>query len=615
MRKSLLVASLAVISVNVLGMNNRDIDRGNYSGAHLREITNLNNTEASTSSQKRARADSDPQRSAQRRRLSSTSNRIQISDDAKKKINNYVKKYESYNSRRFDKDLVKEVLIEILTEPNKTIKEIAKEDGINIGTVRYWIKKAGLSSERQKLVNSYSESKLRLAKAISEYSEKGLGKAAYDNGIKQATLSCALRKLSKGGSIILKKNQEDNAFHQKELDLLAAYYEGKDLKDLCKIFNENEKRTKKQLGKLVYLTLTGEEEKQLLTEYSGLIQDYREGLLTLEGRIDRWRVSEVKDYLVLHIARKLAIEIKKNPDIEEAAWWSKEFDSAPKRGDWWHHERELEYKTEREVPKEVREEMVLTYNKGILTRKGIAKLYKTKTGVVRNIFAHKTTNNLVDTKIGRGNLEEVTFDLLTKSPYEVRTKYGYSDRTIRDRLVVINHWRKLSDDQKNAFKKAMQTKKMPDLSAIEYSKVEKSRFVNDDFEKNLFALIFTKEEIIERYYKNINRKYTRAQELRQKARMWTILAKLEIDLIKAVKDEDLEKVKDLIKKKTDINCKDEYSQTPLMWASTVGNADIVQYLIDHGANISHKDKNDETALIIAENFGHDEIVNILRTAR
>ena len=54
MRKSLLAVSLAVISMNVLGMNNRDIDRGNYSGAHLREITNLNNTEASTSSRKKS---------------------------------------------------------------------------------------------------------------------------------------------------------------------------------------------------------------------------------------------------------------------------------------------------------------------------------------------------------------------------------------------------------------------------------------------------------------------------------------------------------------------------------------------------------------------------------
>lgn len=119
----------------------------------------------------------------------------------------------------------------------------------------------------------------------------------------------------------------------------------------------------------------------------------------------------------------------------------------------------------------------------------------------------------------------------------------------------------------------------------------------------MFALTSTNEEIIERYYENIKKKASRVEELRQKANIWSILAKLEIDLIKAVKD--------LIRQQTNINCKDEYSQTPLI---TVGNADIVRYMIDHGANISHKDKNNENALTIAEYFGHDEIVNILKTA-
>jgi len=77
----------------------------------------------------------------------------------------------------------------------------------------------------------------------------------------------------------------------------------------------------------------------------------------------------------------------------------------------------------------------------------------------------------------------------------------------------------------------------------------------------------------------------------------------------------LEKVKDLIKKQTDINCKNKYSQTPLMWTAIVENTDIVRYLIKHDADISHKDKNNETALTIARNFGHDEIVDILKRAQ
>ena len=616
MRKSLLAVSLAVISMNVLGMNNRDIDRGNYSGAHLREITDLNNTGASTFSRKRARDDSDPQRSVQRRRISNSSDQIQLSDEVAEKIDDFIRNYgkSKNNANNYDKNLVKEVLTKILTEPNKAITKITEEYEISNSRGWDWLKKADLSHERKRLVNSYRDSKLRLAKAIFEYPKKGLDAAAQDNDVSRGSLSRVLRELSNEGKIVLKIDQKEQAKHQKKLDLLEAYYKGKNLKDLCEIFNKNEKETKRNLGELVYSTLTEEAEKQLLTEYSGLIKDNREGLLNQKGRCNKWGVSEIKDYLVLYVARKLAIEIKENPNIEEAAWWSKEFDPAPRGGDWWHHERELEYKTEREVPREIREKMVKLSNEGRLTRRGVAKVYKTKTSIVSNIFAHKATNNLADKKIGWGNLDEVISDLLTKSQDEVKTKYGYSDRTIRDRLVVIDHWRKLSDDQKNTFKKAIKTKKMPDLSAVEDSKVKKSRFINDNFRKYLFALTSTNEEIVERYYENIKRKDARVGELRQKAKIWSILAKLEIDLIKAVKDGDLEKMKDLIRKQTDVNCKDEYSQTPLMWAAAVGNADIVRYLIDHGANISHKDKNNENALTIAENFEHDEIINILKTA-
>ena len=170
MRKSLLAASLAVISMNVLGMNNRDIDRGNYSGAHLREITDLNNTGASTFSRKRARDDSDPQRSVQRRRISNSSDQIQLSDEVAEKIDDFIRNYgkSKNNANNYDKNLVKEVLTKILTEPNKAITKITEEYEISNSRGWDWLKKADLSHERKRLVNSYRDSKLRLAKAIFE---------------------------------------------------------------------------------------------------------------------------------------------------------------------------------------------------------------------------------------------------------------------------------------------------------------------------------------------------------------------------------------------------------------------------------------------------------------
>lgn len=512
-------------------------------------------------------------------------------------------------------------MIKILTEPNKTLREIAKEYKIRESFASNWIRNAGLYSERKKLVNSYRDSKVRLVRAISEYPEKGLEEAASDNDVSKTTLAIALGKLSDNGEIVLQKTREERASHQKKLNLMQAYYEGKDLEDLCKIFNGNEKDTKQALGGLVYLTLSNEEEKELLTEYSGLIKDSREALLTPKGRIDKWGVSKVKDYLVTYIARTLAIKIKKarkeRRHIEESNWWSEEFDPDSKGEDWWDNESELDYKTAGEVPKEIREKMVELYNEGNYTRKGVAKFYKTKRTTVRDIFDSGITNNVINKRVGRGDLEEVTLALLTESPDAVKTKYGFKDRIIRDRLTVIDYWRKLSDDQKNAFKKAIKTKEMPDLSAVEYPQGKRICFINDNFEKNLFALVSKDEEIIEKYYKNASvvQKKDNVRRLRQKTNIWTILAEQEIDLIQAVKDENLKKVKNLIEKKINANCKDEYLQTPLMWAVTLGNADIVRYLIRHGADISHKDNNNETALIIARNFGHDEIVNILRSVR
>jgi len=537
MKKSLLVASLAVISMNVLGMNNRDVVRENYSEASLRGITNLSNTETSTFSRKRSRANSDSQRSAQRRRISDSSDQIQISDDVAGKIDDYVEKYGSYKTRGFDKNFVREILIKILTEPNKSIAQIAKEYEVNDRLAASWVSKAGLSSERQNLVNSYCDSKLRLAKAILEYPEKGWMQAADDNGVNRGTLSCALRRLSNEDKIVLKKVQEDKASRQRTLNFLEAYYEGKDLEDLCKILKKDEKETKSILGKFMYATLSNAEKEQLLTEYSGLIKDSREGFLTDKGRINKWRVSKVKDYLVTHIARKLAIKVekarKKEIYIEESNWWSKKFDPDSKEGDWWHRESELKYKTEGEVPEETKEDMVVVYNERHLTRKGIAKLYKTKKTIVSNIFSHKKTSNVINVTKGRGDLKEVILDLLTKSPDEVKTKYGFKDRTIKDRLVVIDCWRELTDDQKNAFKKAMKTEKMPDLSAIESYKGKNSRYVNDNFRKYLFALTSTDEEIIEKYYKNANikQKKDNVYRLRKKVTMWTILAEQDRSLL------------------------------------------------------------------------------------
>jgi len=54
--------------------------------------------------------------------------------------------------------------------------------------------------------------------------------------------------------------------------------------------------------------------------------------------------------------------------------------------------------------------------------------------------------------------------------------------------------------------------------------------------------------------------------------------------------------------------------TALIYASEKGYVNMVKYLIKHGANINAKNKNGDTALSIAEKNGHTEVARILREA-
>lgn len=66
-----------------------------------------------------------------------------------------------------------------------------------------------------------------------------------------------------------------------------------------------------------------------------------------------------------------------------------------------------------------------------------------------------------------------------------------------------------------------------------------------------------------------------------------------------------------------VSTKDTYGRTPLFWAATRGHRDIVELLLDHGANINSKDRGKMTALHIAVTGEHKEVVTLLldRSAR
>jgi hypothetical protein len=53
--------------------------------------------------------------------------------------------------------------------------------------------------------------------------------------------------------------------------------------------------------------------------------------------------------------------------------------------------------------------------------------------------------------------------------------------------------------------------------------------------------------------------------------------------------------------------------TPVMYAASLGRAEIMKFFLDHGCNPHHRSKKGETALEFAANAGHQDCVELLRS--
>ena len=63
--------------------------------------------------------------------------------------------------------------------------------------------------------------------------------------------------------------------------------------------------------------------------------------------------------------------------------------------------------------------------------------------------------------------------------------------------------------------------------------------------------------------------------------------------------------------KNNINAKDEYGRTALIWATVRDKIGFVKLLLDNGADVNIRDKNEWTALKIAEINGYRGIAKLL----
>ena len=74
---------------------------------------------------------------------------------------------------------------------------------------------------------------------------------------------------------------------------------------------------------------------------------------------------------------------------------------------------------------------------------------------------------------------------------------------------------------------------------------------------------------------------------------------------------NLDHVRFLVGQGADVNARDELGETPLMKAAWVGQLDVVKFLVEKGADVNAVDKNGETLLLKATSSGRLSVVQYL----
>jgi ankyrin repeat protein len=86
---------------------------------------------------------------------------------------------------------------------------------------------------------------------------------------------------------------------------------------------------------------------------------------------------------------------------------------------------------------------------------------------------------------------------------------------------------------------------------------------------------------------------------------------LNAQLLIAAKNGELQAVRSLISQATDVNVRDQYGWTPLLWAAMNGHTEMVRVLLVSGANPNTRNKYEWTPLMWAAGQGYSEIVRSL----
>jgi ankyrin repeat protein len=89
---------------------------------------------------------------------------------------------------------------------------------------------------------------------------------------------------------------------------------------------------------------------------------------------------------------------------------------------------------------------------------------------------------------------------------------------------------------------------------------------------------------------------------------------MDADWEDAIKRGEVQHVRDLLGRSTDVDARDRHGQTALMLAAHAGHREVVEALIAHRANLNITAKYGLSALMLALVAGHAEVVRLLADA-
>jgi len=86
---------------------------------------------------------------------------------------------------------------------------------------------------------------------------------------------------------------------------------------------------------------------------------------------------------------------------------------------------------------------------------------------------------------------------------------------------------------------------------------------------------------------------------------------LDSELIEAVEEGDVERVRGLLERGADPDARDEDGRTPLYIAAANGSVEVARLLLKHGADVNARAIDGSTPLHLAVAFGHLDVAELL----